>query len=150
MTPAGPNERRAGLYLVTRQNGFACARRQPVRGLGLPLDPVFPGARSNPLPCPWVGQTTLGLGDLAPFTPRPVAHPVRSPGVHPRGWLGTLVRDLLVATALLLVIEGIWPFLSPGSFKRALLQVSSEGDRALRVAGFASMVIGVGLLYWVN
>lgn len=60
------------------------------------------------------------------------------------------MRDLLVATALLLVIEGIWPFLSPGSFKRALIQVSSEGDRALRVAGFASMVIGVGLLYWVN
>ncbi|MGE5155587.1 MAG: DUF2065 domain-containing protein [Bdellovibrio bacteriovorus] len=60
------------------------------------------------------------------------------------------MRELLVATALLLVIEGIWPFLSPSSFKRALAQVSAEGDRTLRVAGFASMVIGVGLLYWVN
>lgn len=60
------------------------------------------------------------------------------------------MRDLLVATALLLVIEGIWPFLSPGSFKRALVQVATEGDRALRVAGLASMVVGVGLLYWVN
>jgi uncharacterized protein YjeT (DUF2065 family) len=60
------------------------------------------------------------------------------------------VRDLLVATALLLVIEGIWPFLSPGSFKRALAQVSTEGERALRVAGLASMVVGLGLLYWVN
>lgn len=60
------------------------------------------------------------------------------------------MRDLLVATALLLVIEGIWPFLSPGSFKRALVQVSTEGERALRVAGLASMVVGVGLLYWVN
>lgn len=63
---------------------------------------------------------------------------------------GILVRDLLVATALLLVIEGIWPFLSPGSFKRALAQVLSEGDRALRVAGLISMAVGVGLLYWVN
>jgi hypothetical protein len=60
------------------------------------------------------------------------------------------VRDLLVAIALLLVIEGIWPFLNPSSFKRALLQVTSEGDRALRLAGLVSMVIGVGLLYWVN
>ena len=60
------------------------------------------------------------------------------------------MRDLLVAIALLLVIEGIWPFLNPSSFKRALLQVTSEGDRALRLAGLVSMVIGVGLLYWVN
>ena len=60
------------------------------------------------------------------------------------------MRDLLVATALLLVIEGIWPFLSPGTFKRALIQVASEGDRALRVAGLVSMAAGVALLYWVN
>ena len=60
------------------------------------------------------------------------------------------MRDILVAIALLLVIEGIWPFLNPSSFKRALLQVTSEGDRALRLAGLVSMVIGVGLLYWVN
>lgn len=60
------------------------------------------------------------------------------------------MRDLLVATALLLVIEGIWPFLSPGSFKRALLIVSSEGDKALRITGLISMAVGVGLLYWVN
>jgi hypothetical protein len=60
------------------------------------------------------------------------------------------VHELLIATALLLVIEGVWPFLSPTSFRRALTRVASEGDGPLRVAGLVSMVAGVILLYLVN
>jgi hypothetical protein len=50
----------------------------------------------------------------------------------------------------MLVIEGVWPFLSPQSFRRALLTIASEADRPVRVAGLASMLIGVALLYLVN
>ena len=92
----------------------------------------------------------MGLGHFAPLNFAPRGPSAQAPGGIFGAGLGNLVRDLLVATALMLVIEGIWPFLNPGSFKRALLQISSEGDRALRVAGLVSMVIGVGLLYWVN
>jgi hypothetical protein len=60
------------------------------------------------------------------------------------------VHELLIATALLLVVEGIWPFLSPQSFRRALLMVAAESDGPLRLTGLVSMVIGVGLLYLVN
>ncbi len=60
------------------------------------------------------------------------------------------MHELLIATALLLVMEGVWPFLSPASFKRALITVASEGDRPLRMAGLISMVAGVALLYLVN
>ncbi len=60
------------------------------------------------------------------------------------------MHDLLVAFALLLVVEGVWPFLSPPSFRRVLLMVAGEADRALRITGLVSMVLGVGLLYWVN
>jgi hypothetical protein len=60
------------------------------------------------------------------------------------------VNELLIATALLLVIEGVWPFLSPDSFRRALTMIASEGDRPLRVAGLISMLVGVVLLYLVN
>jgi hypothetical protein len=60
------------------------------------------------------------------------------------------VSDVLVAVALLMVIEGIWPFLSPESFRRALLLVAAEDRRALRLAGLASMLMGVGLLYLVR
>ena len=60
------------------------------------------------------------------------------------------MHDLLVALALMMVIEGVWPFLSPGSFRKALAAMLSEGDGGLRLAGFVSMLLGVGLLYLVN
>ncbi|EGV16955.1 DUF2065 domain-containing protein [Thiocapsa marina] len=61
-----------------------------------------------------------------------------------------LVHDVLVALALVLVIEGIWPFLNPDGFRRVLLLMAAEDKRALRIAGLASMLAGVGLLYLVN
>ena len=59
-------------------------------------------------------------------------------------------HDLLVALALLLVIEGVWPFLSPGSLRQALRRMAEQDDRSLRIAGLASMLVGVVLLYLVN
>lgn len=59
-------------------------------------------------------------------------------------------HDLLVASALLLVIEGVWPFLSPDGFKRSLFLVSQSTDSLVRWVGLASMVLGVILLYLVN
>ena len=59
-------------------------------------------------------------------------------------------HDLWVAMALLLVIEGIWPFLSPDSMRRMLLTLTLMDNRSLRVAGLISMMSGVLLLYFVN
>ncbi|QIK38199.1 DUF2065 domain-containing protein [Caldichromatium japonicum] len=59
-------------------------------------------------------------------------------------------HDLWVALALVMIIEGIWPFLSPSSFRRVLAMVVLESERALRIAGLISMLVGVGLLYLVN
>jgi uncharacterized protein YjeT (DUF2065 family) len=59
-------------------------------------------------------------------------------------------HDLLVATALLLVMEGIWPFLNPASLRRAMRLLVEQDDHALRIAGLVSMICGVALLYWVN
>ncbi|NCA70679.1 MAG: DUF2065 domain-containing protein [Sphingobacteriia bacterium] len=60
------------------------------------------------------------------------------------------MQDVLVAVALVLVIEGIWPFLSPDSFRRVLLLVAAERKRVLRLTGLVSMLLGVGLLYLVR
>lgn len=60
------------------------------------------------------------------------------------------MHDLLVALSLMLVIEGIWPFLSPVSFRRMLAVIILEGERSLRIAGLLSMFAGLGLLYLVN
>ncbi len=59
-------------------------------------------------------------------------------------------HELLVAVALLLVIEGIIPFLNPGGLRRAMLQISQLNDGTLRFAGLTSMVLGCLLLYVVN
>lgn len=55
-------------------------------------------------------------------------------------------RELLSAIALLLVIEGIMPFLNPNGFKQSLRMMLEMNDRQLRLIGVASMVAGVVLL----
>ena len=58
--------------------------------------------------------------------------------------------DLAAALGLLLVIEGILPFLSPRAIRRALEQMMSMNDATLRVAGAASMLAGVLVLWLVR
>jgi len=55
--------------------------------------------------------------------------------------------DLFSAIALLLVFEGIMPFISPKGWRNTMLQASQLPDKALRSIGFASMLFGVVLLY---
>ncbi|HUK00720.1 MAG TPA: DUF2065 domain-containing protein [Steroidobacteraceae bacterium] len=58
--------------------------------------------------------------------------------------------DLLAALALVLIIEGIAPFLSPGAVKRALTRIVQFGDRELRIMGLTCMACGVALLFIVT
>lgn len=62
----------------------------------------------------------------------------------------TLIHSLWLATALMLIIEGVMPFLNPSAFRRALLQISTMQDSQLRWIGLGSMLIGLAILYWVN
>lgn len=56
-------------------------------------------------------------------------------------------HELLIGLALMLVIEGVVPFLSPAVMRQALLTMAQMDDRSLRLSGLLSMVIGVVLLY---
>ncbi|MGB5306306.1 MAG: DUF2065 domain-containing protein [Gammaproteobacteria bacterium] len=58
--------------------------------------------------------------------------------------------DLLAALALVMVIEGMVPFLSPQAVRRMLETMSQLDDRTLRVTGFVSMLCGVVMLYLVR
>lgn len=60
---------------------------------------------------------------------------------------GLMWHDLLTALALMLVIEGVLPFLSPARLRRLLLQVAQSDDRQLRTAGLITMLAGVLLLH---
>ncbi len=54
--------------------------------------------------------------------------------------------DLLAAIALLLVIEGIMPFINPGALRRALIMIAQMNDNTLRFTGLTSMILGILLL----
>ena len=58
--------------------------------------------------------------------------------------------SLAAAIALLLIIEGILPFLSPAGLRRTLTRMAQMDDRALRIGGLVSMLLGLSLLYFVR
>ena len=59
-------------------------------------------------------------------------------------------NELLVAIALVLVIEGVIPFLAPEKFRRALVQLVQMSDQVLRIVGLASMTLGIIILYIIR
>ena len=58
--------------------------------------------------------------------------------------------DLLAALALVLIIEGMVPFIKPSSLRRMLETISQFDDKTIRITGLASMVCGVVMLYLVR
>ena len=58
--------------------------------------------------------------------------------------------DLTAAVALLLVLDGIMPFVNPRAMKRMLARLLEVGDRELRIAGLGCMLVGVALLFLVS
>jgi uncharacterized protein YjeT (DUF2065 family) len=59
-------------------------------------------------------------------------------------------QDLLVGVALVLIFEGILPFLNPNQYRRTILLASQMNDKTLRTIGLASMSIGLVVLYVVR
>ena len=59
-------------------------------------------------------------------------------------------NDLWAAIALMLVVEGLLPFLNPGAARRALFTMSQLDDRILRRIGLGSMIAGCVVLFLVR
>ncbi len=53
---------------------------------------------------------------------------------------------LLAACALVLVVEGILPFVAPQAWRRAFQALTELPDEKLRVIGLVSMALGLILL----
>ena len=58
-------------------------------------------------------------------------------------------NDLLTALALVLIIEGILPFLSPSKLKEVYQSVQEMSEKSLRMMGCGSMVAGLLLLFLI-
>ena len=59
-------------------------------------------------------------------------------------------QELLVGLSLVLVVEGLIPFASPGRYRRLVEVISNIQDSRLRAAGGARMLAGLVLLYAVH
>ena len=61
-----------------------------------------------------------------------------------------MLHELAVAFCLMLVIEGIIPFISPGRWRKMLLVLDQIDDKTMRIIGLGSMLAGTVLLLMIN
>jgi hypothetical protein len=54
-----------------------------------------------------------------------------------------------LAMALVLVIEGFMPFVSPATWRKTFLQILQLSDGQLRFFGLASLLSGLALIWWL-
>ncbi len=57
-------------------------------------------------------------------------------------------HEIITAIALVLIIEGMIPFISPDSYKNFVVKMSKLNDYNLRLIGLISMIIGVLILFF--
>lgn len=59
-------------------------------------------------------------------------------------------HEILIAACLVLIIEGIIPFLSPNRWRNAVALMATMSEERLRLMGLGSMIVGTVLLYIIN
>jgi len=59
-------------------------------------------------------------------------------------------QEFGIALCLVLVLEGILPFLYPRQWRGTIMQLIQLSDRRLRLMGLASMLLGTALLYLLH
>lgn len=58
--------------------------------------------------------------------------------------------DFWAALALVLVLEGLIPFVSPGGYRNMVRQMAGMPDQTLRYVGLGLVIAGVIALYLVR
>jgi len=61
-----------------------------------------------------------------------------------------MTTGLLTALALMLIIEGLLPFLAPGAWRETFRRLIEMSDGQLRFIGLSSMVAGLVMLFFVR
>ena len=57
---------------------------------------------------------------------------------------------LLMALALLLILEGVLPFLAPNLWRETFRKLTQMNDGQIRFIGLSSMLVGLLLLLWAR
>jgi uncharacterized protein YjeT (DUF2065 family) len=61
-----------------------------------------------------------------------------------------MVEYWLAALGLMLVIEGLMPFLFPSAWRETLIKISKLHDGQIRFFGLTLMLSGLLLIYWMK
>ena len=61
--------------------------------------------------------------------------------------MGTIGTTFLMAFALMLIIEGLLPFLAPTLWRDTFRRITEMSDGQIRFFGLTSMLVGVLLLF---
>lgn len=57
---------------------------------------------------------------------------------------------LLMALALMLILEGALPFLAPNLWRDTFRRITQMSDGQIRFVGLSSMLVGLLLLLWAR
>jgi uncharacterized protein YjeT (DUF2065 family) len=61
-----------------------------------------------------------------------------------------MATTLLMAVALMLVIEGLFPFLAPSAWRETFRRLMQLSDGQIRFFGMSSMIAGLLLLFFAK
>jgi uncharacterized protein len=59
-----------------------------------------------------------------------------------------MVASLLLALALMLIIEGMFPFMFPTAWRETFRRIAERPPHHIRIGGLVAMVLGL-LLLWI-
>jgi uncharacterized protein len=57
---------------------------------------------------------------------------------------------LLMAIALMLILEGVLPFLAPNLWRDTFRRITQMSDGQIRFVGLSSMLVGLLVLLWAR
>ncbi len=57
---------------------------------------------------------------------------------------------LLMALALMLILEGVLPFLAPNLWRETFRRITQMSDGQIRFVGLSSMIVGLLVLLWAR
>ena len=57
---------------------------------------------------------------------------------------------LIMALALMLILEGVLPFLAPNLWRDTFRRITQMSDGQIRFVGLSSMIVGLLILLWVR
>ena len=58
-------------------------------------------------------------------------------------------KELFTAISLVLILEGLLPFISPSLFKRLTLQILEINESSIRIMGLCLIILGVLIINFI-